>query len=76
MRISRPVLIAGVVLCAVVGYFVVRGVMGGGADREAAAAAAAAPGPAAAAAVPRVVVRLVTPTARPEIVNISGRDGH
>jgi multidrug efflux system membrane fusion protein len=73
MRISRPVIIAGVVLCAVVGYFVVRGALGAGAAREEAAAAAATPAPTAAAAVPRVVVRAVTPTARPEVIQISGR---
>lgn len=73
MRISRPVIIAGVVLCAVVGYFVVRGALGAGAAREEAAAAAATPAPTAAAAVPRVVVRAVTPTPRPEVIQISGR---
>jgi membrane fusion protein, multidrug efflux system len=73
MRISRPVLIAGIVLISVVAYFVVRGVMGAGAAREEREAAAAAPTPAAAAAVPRVIVRAVAPTARPEIISISGR---
>lgn len=74
MRISRPVMIAGAVLLAVVGYFVVRGALGaGGASDGPSQKAAAAPAPAAAAAIPRVVVRSVTPTARPDIISISGR---